>query len=661
MAKIILRDVMLCVRIWRLCLSCAWVLVASSCIVGAATDFQKAEFARAVLLSKSSSASDHVAARSVFENLAAEGILEAKFNLGTLLAEGKGGPADFKRARSLFEYVASNGFPQVYFNLGLLNEKGRGGPVDQAEAIKCYIKASVAGSAVADFNLGGIYAEGRGVASDLAKAKFHFKRAGERGFSAGDYEYGLLCSNNFSLHKFDFDASRAFERASDAGHAGASFFLSRLARSGEGAAKMSESFYLERAERSGAEGHMQIAMLLLEGRHCSVEEDVGMKWLGRAAEMNLPEAKLMLAKLLVKGGNYRKDIPRALALFSSVEGYLDGEAWFIRGEAEMSVARSREDFESAVKSLMRSSEMGYLAAHLAMVRYLKTKGGKETVALLGYLRKAAASSVDAKYELASMLIDGPYQYREEKVALAMLHELCANGHGDAAFRLYRYYSTPASFDSSKEKASHFLDLAVSRGCFRAFSAKAKIVIDTPTKGGVEGVQEAFNLLQRASEERDFESMIMLSACRGNRLFGPVDLVESYKWRILAMMFAPDGKAAGLSWPEESIPASQREEGEYQAKKTYDRWISKGVVTEARELSDAKEKARAGALDSQIEVARMYEYGRRVPRNLSTAMAWYLLASKGGSKEATDAASSLRKRMTAGQFAEASMMASYLSK
>lgn len=627
----------------------------------AATEEQAASFSRAVALSKSTTISDQAAARIIFAELSSQGIREAKFNLGTLLAEGKGGPVDDIKAKALFEEVAANGFPKVYFNLGLFHEKGRGGPVDLAEAVRCYERAAAAGDATAKFNLGGMYADGRGVMRDVAKAKRYYDQAGKAGFAAGYYEYGLLCSRDFSIYTDEFDARWNFDCASDTGHAGASYFLYRYVMAGGKNTKLPASIYLSLAEKSGAEGHMQVALLLLEGRHCRREIEQGMVWLRKAVDMNLPEAKLLLAKYLIKGEIIEQDISRALRLLKEAEARMDAEAWYLRGTAEMEVAATPEAMDTAAESWKRASDMGFLNAHLAMARRLRAHVNPDIRQVIKYLNRAADMSFDAKYELACLLLECPFQFRDVDFALLLLGDLANLGQGKAAFRLYQFHLGDDSKKSHKDKAPGFLTLAVSKEYYPAYALQAKVRLEQYLKGDPTGAGDAHLLLKKAAESRDLNAISMLSEYHADSRYGSVDMAEAYRWRLLAASFTPDEKNASFIEWEKKTSMTIREEGEYLARKTYDRWISDRIAVEDREISRYRKQAETGVVQAQLGLARAYELGKKVPRNLSIALAWYLVAGKNGSKEATEATSLLRKRMTAGQVAEANITADTLSR
>lgn len=639
---------------WFLFLCClSWIHVP----VSAATEEQAASFSRAVALSKSSIVSEQAEARFIFAGLSAQGISEAKFNLGTLLAEGKGGSVDYVMAKTLFEEIADKGFTRAYFNLGLFHEKGRGGPVDPAQAAKCYEKAAQAGVVEAKFNLGGMYAEGRGVKRDDIKARGYFKSAGESGFAAGYYEFALLCSKDFKIIEEDFEARWALERAADAGHGGAAYFLYRYVEEGGKGISSSAAYYKTRASLSGAEGHLQVALLLLEGRHCRRDLVQGMAWLRKAAEMKLPEAKLMLARHLIKGDGAGKNLNEAVGLLKDDALRANAEALYLRGIAELEVSTTPAATEMALGFLKHASDAGFHDAHLCVALRLKAQENPDIRQVIMYLRRGAVHSNDAKYELASLLLDGPYQFRDVDFALLVLGELANSRHGRSAYRLYLFHSGDTSAKVLKAKAAAYLGLAVSSGYYPAYADQAKVRFEQHLKGDPTGAGDAQALLKKAADKCEPSAMRMLSAYYLDARYGSIDKAQAYRWGVLSELFSKQDKPQLSEDFDHLIPAAQREEGEYLARKTYDLWISDGLIVENPEMTEALKNARARDANAQLKIARAYELGKEIPRNLTRALSWYLVAARHGSKEAEAAGSALRRRLTSFQITDAEM-ASY---
>ncbi|OLI80166.1 tetratricopeptide repeat protein, partial [Xanthomonas oryzae] len=68
---------------------------------------------------------------------------EAQYQLGLMLAEGKGGAQDDAGARALFEKAAAQNHPGALERMGAFAQAGRGGPKD-SDAAKAYYERAAA-------------------------------------------------------------------------------------------------------------------------------------------------------------------------------------------------------------------------------------------------------------------------------------------------------------------------------------------------------------------------------------------------------------------------------------------------------------------------------------------------------------------------------------
>ena len=118
------------------------------------------------------SAQNAHAARESFRKAADAGNVQAAVLLGTLYAQGLGGPKSDWDAVRMFRQAADAGYARGMFNLGLMYESGRAVPAgqDMKTAAHWYTEASNRGDSDAAFRLGMMYEEGRGVAKDLNEA-----------------------------------------------------------------------------------------------------------------------------------------------------------------------------------------------------------------------------------------------------------------------------------------------------------------------------------------------------------------------------------------------------------------------------------------------------------------------------------------------------------
>lgn len=107
------------------------------------------------------------------------GNAEAQFSLGWIYVHGEGYtgvtfmrdvPKDIPKALDWYQKAAAQGHVNAQYNLGMLYRLGLGVKEDQANAFVWLQKAAAQGSDVAQYNLGVMYAEGAGVTQNLPRA-----------------------------------------------------------------------------------------------------------------------------------------------------------------------------------------------------------------------------------------------------------------------------------------------------------------------------------------------------------------------------------------------------------------------------------------------------------------------------------------------------------
>jgi TPR repeat protein len=89
--------------------------------------------------------SDPARARQLLAK-AAETNAEAQYQLGLMMEDGTGGPADDAAARALFEKAAAQNHPGALERMGAFLQSGRGGPKDSDAAKAYYEKAAALGN-----------------------------------------------------------------------------------------------------------------------------------------------------------------------------------------------------------------------------------------------------------------------------------------------------------------------------------------------------------------------------------------------------------------------------------------------------------------------------------------------------------------------------------
>ncbi|HEY1944420.1 MAG TPA: hypothetical protein VGH40_20095 [Roseiarcus sp.] len=127
-------------------------------------------------------AKDPHAAAQWFEQAAARDLPIAQYRLGALYEKGVGVARDSELAMSWYAKAANAGNARAMHNLAVMNAEGpSGGKPDYAEAAQWFRKAAQLGVRDSQFNLGILYARGMGVPQDLAQSWVWFSLAAQQG------------------------------------------------------------------------------------------------------------------------------------------------------------------------------------------------------------------------------------------------------------------------------------------------------------------------------------------------------------------------------------------------------------------------------------------------------------------------------------------------
>jgi hypothetical protein len=130
------------------------------------------------------------------EAKAFEGTPEAQHDLAAIYTAGHGGVAvDYKRASLWFAEAAANGVANARYNLGVLYHQGLGVDRDISKAIGWYRAAAQLGHPEADYNLGIAAIEGIGMEYNPRQAANYFESAARGGVMEAAYNLGLIHEN----------------------------------------------------------------------------------------------------------------------------------------------------------------------------------------------------------------------------------------------------------------------------------------------------------------------------------------------------------------------------------------------------------------------------------------------------------------------------------
>lgn len=160
-------------------------------------DFIKAQIDRTIAL-KDRIAPDKALPEALrrVEQKAFEGVPEAQHDLAAIYTAGHGGvEINYTRAAAWFEEAAANGVANARYNLGVLYHQGLGVPRDIGKAISWYRAAADMDHPEAQYNLGIAFIEGIGTEYNPQAAARNFEKAARGGVKEAAYNLGLIHEN----------------------------------------------------------------------------------------------------------------------------------------------------------------------------------------------------------------------------------------------------------------------------------------------------------------------------------------------------------------------------------------------------------------------------------------------------------------------------------
>ncbi len=194
------------------------------------------------------------------------GDAEAEYSLARFLLTSEGDADDKTKALDLMRKAAGKGHADAIGGVGYFYSVGVGVALDEAQAVEWFRKGADKGSAKAQLNLGLMIANGKGVPKDEAEGLRLIDIAANKGqrdalySQAETYFYGQFGRG------MDYGKARAgFQKAAEAGHAGAQNNLGAILRDGLGAEKDESAaigWFRRAAEQGFAKAQSNLGHLL---------------------------------------------------------------------------------------------------------------------------------------------------------------------------------------------------------------------------------------------------------------------------------------------------------------------------------------------------------------------------------------------------------------
>ena len=283
---------------------------------------------------------------------------------------------DYAAAFEVFDLIARQGDPRGQFALGLMYDNGEAVDQDNEAAFDWYRKSAEQGFAKAQFNLALMYAEGRGIPADNEAARDWFARAAEGGNAdaidklhayaaegdlAAELTLGRLYFHGRGLPRNLEEAQKRFRTCADAKDAEAMFFLARtLIQQDDSGNIPKDAFgWYQKASDAGHHGaSYNLAILYRRGLAVAPNPDKALNLYQRAAKGGHVDAALSLGMLFEQGGPWPQDISRARYWYKKAAKLGSDIALNNLAAMEIESASSREEMVKVRKLLERAAESG---------------------------------------------------------------------------------------------------------------------------------------------------------------------------------------------------------------------------------------------------------------------------------------------------------------
>jgi TPR repeat protein len=498
---------------------------------------------------------------------AAKGNAFGQYMLGRMHHLGLGVPRDTTQALRLYTLAASGNFEGAQVALGRMHAEGDGVPRDDAAAIAWFQKAIANESAQAKIHLARMLRDGRGVPKDVPQAVKLLEEAGYRGLGEGYHELGAIYEHGLGVPVDLTKAKSYYERAASDKWPAAQAHLKDFVTVGGQLRVVDGARYWEdlrrRAERGEPAAQLELGNKLLQLENGTRDVEGGVTWLTRAATQGHVPAQLELSELLFQGLQVQR-----------------GQDW----------VTVYQDPEAALNWLRRAAEGGSLEAQLALVGRLRHDDAADQVEAFRWaLAAARAGHAEAQLTVAEMYADGTGTPVDGAQALAWAQSALKQGNQGAYMAIADMYRTGAGVPTDPAQAFAWMLKAAERGDRDAMYRVAEAYAEG--EGVVKDLGRAAAWYGKAAEPYD-SGRGGFSAAR-IYMTGPAGVkneVQAHLWYLTGI----------------------------------DHWIEGGDGTEIFGGGEFKGfQQRYGSLPAaQYALAKRFESGDGLPRDLEQARAWY---------------------------------------
>lgn len=201
---------------------------------------------------------------------AADGSVEASYELGRALLKGEQVPRNVTEASTLLRSAAEAGHVEAMGAYGFMLARGLGMEVNELSGFDWIRKSAEAGSVSALLNQGIMTLRGQGVSSDPVAGMVLMKQAAERGSVEAQARVAeaYFLGEDGLVAKSEWEAAHWAQRAAEAGHVWSQNLIGTMKEHGLGLARDpvgAREFYQRAAEQGNAKAQASLGQLLHNG------------------------------------------------------------------------------------------------------------------------------------------------------------------------------------------------------------------------------------------------------------------------------------------------------------------------------------------------------------------------------------------------------------
>lgn len=260
-------------------------------------------------------------AKGWYDKAAAQGDMNATYQLAILALPPKSQKPDYKAAKSLLDTAAERGHADAALQLAMMYRSGMGVEVDAEKAKNWVMRAAEFGNPSAQLMVGKAYLTGAGYEKSDAHGLAWVQKAADLSYPPALSFLGGLYESGTGVTASLTKAMPLYEQAAKGGDLMAQKRLGAIYFQGEGVTKSETKAlpFIEQAAKQGdAESQYNLARFYQQGfGGIEVSPETAFKWDSASAAQNYVPAIVSVASAMLKGEGTEPNFGRAVQLLQA--------------------------------------------------------------------------------------------------------------------------------------------------------------------------------------------------------------------------------------------------------------------------------------------------------------------------------------------------------